>query len=146
MRPLSELVPRALRGDPSERGHPHRSVRVSAVPVHRGRHDGPHAAHRQGLRGAEENTALLTGTERNNVCPAVAVQSKAAQLILSFSQITTWFSAIFKLQEEQYLIKKNPCLTEINIRIKLTQLFLYLCFRLFKIYIQTQEVRSKNVQ
>ena len=61
LRPLSELVPRPLRGHPAERGHPHRPVRVSAVPVHGGRHDRAHAAHRQGQRGPEEDPALAAG-------------------------------------------------------------------------------------
>lgn len=34
---------------------------MSAVSVHRGRHDRLHAAHRQGLRGPEEGAALPSG-------------------------------------------------------------------------------------
>ncbi len=46
LRSLSELVPRALRGHPTERSHTYRRVCVPAVPVYRGCHDGPDAAHR----------------------------------------------------------------------------------------------------
>lgn len=77
LRPLPELVPRSLRGHPAERGQPHRRVRVSAVSVDGGRHDGLHAAHGQGLRGPAENPALLTGKRPiavvvvdKNVCTA----------------------------------------------------------------------------
>lgn len=63
LRPLPELVPRALRGHPAERGHPHRRVRLPAVSVDGRRHDGPHATHRQGLRGVEKNITLVTGME-----------------------------------------------------------------------------------
>lgn len=61
LRSMSELVPRSLRGNPAERGQPHRRIRVSSVSIDRGRHDGLHAAHRQGLRWAAKNSALLTG-------------------------------------------------------------------------------------
>lgn len=46
LRSLSELVPRALRGHPTERSHTYRRVCVPAVPVYGGCHDGPDAAHR----------------------------------------------------------------------------------------------------
>lgn len=46
LRSLSELVPRALRGHPTERSHTYRRVCVPAVPVYRGCHDGPDATHR----------------------------------------------------------------------------------------------------
>lgn len=61
LRSMSELVPRSLRGNPAERGQPHRRIRVSSVSIDRGRHDGLHTAHRQGLRWPAKNSALLTG-------------------------------------------------------------------------------------
>lgn len=61
LRSVSKLVPWSLCGDPAERGQPHRWIRVSAVSVDRGRYDGLHSAHWQGLRGPSENPAFLTG-------------------------------------------------------------------------------------
>lgn len=49
LRPLPELVPRALCGHPAERGQSHRRVRLPTVSVNGRRHDRPHAAHRQRL-------------------------------------------------------------------------------------------------
>lgn len=63
--PVSELVPRALRGHPAERGRSHRRVRVPAVPVHRGCHDCAQPPHWQGLWRLEEGPALLAGEEED---------------------------------------------------------------------------------
>lgn len=62
--PVSELVPRALRGHPAERGRSHRRVRVSPVPVHRGCHDCAQPTHWQRLWRLEEGPALLAGEDK----------------------------------------------------------------------------------
>lgn len=64
--PMPELVPWSLCGNLAERGQPHRWIRVPTVPVDRGRHDGLHAAHWQGLWRLAENSAFLTSKQQFN--------------------------------------------------------------------------------
>lgn len=65
--PLPELVPWALCWHLTERGQPHRCLRLSAMSVNRRCHDSPHTTYRQRLRWVEKNITLFTSMSHYHI-------------------------------------------------------------------------------